>query len=62
MGVSLSLALLAALCGLLEDGAGRACNLSCARSHERGALSRAEGDCVTLCSPNRLNEQESRPP
>jgi hypothetical protein len=33
-------------------------NLSCTRSHERGGLSRAEGDCATLCSPNRLTEKE----
>jgi PilZ domain len=38
---------------------GRASNLSCARSHERGALSRAEGDCATLYSPNPLTEKEA---
>jgi len=34
-------------------------NLSCAISHERGGLSRAEGDCGTLCSPHPLTEKES---
>lgn len=38
---------------------GRPSNLSCARSHERGGLSRDEGDCATLCSPNRLTEKGS---
>jgi hypothetical protein len=41
MGAFLFLALPAALCGSLEDAA--APQLSCVRSHKRGALSRAEG-------------------
>ena len=41
-GASLVLALFATLCGSLE-GWWEAPNLSCARSHERGGLSRAEG-------------------
>ena len=33
-------------------------NLSCDRFLERGAPSPAEGDCGTLCPPNRLTEKE----
>ena len=41
------------------EGWWKALNLSCDRSLERGALSRAEGDCGTLSPPNRLTEKES---
>jgi hypothetical protein len=44
-----------AVCWRMVQGAS---NLSCARPHERGALSRDERDCATLNSLNRLTEKE----
>ena len=56
MEAFLFLALLAALCGSLGGAAGTP-QLSCARSHERGGLSRAERRHGTLCSPHRLDRE-----
>jgi hypothetical protein len=57
VGAFLFFVLLATLCGLLENVG--PFNLSCARSHERGASRVLKETCATLCSPNRLTEKES---
>ena len=56
-GAFLFFALLATLCGLSENV--RPFNLSLCQIPRTRGLSRAEGDCATLCSPNRLTEKES---
>ncbi len=56
MGAFFFMALLAALCGLLEDAAGGPSNPDPTNEGPSRVL---KGDCGTLCFPNRLSEKEA---